>query len=366
MSFFVVLRRFSEAKPIVVLGKWWIAISTIYKVAQRAGVSVATVSRALNGSGYVSREAKDRVLAAARELDYHINVNARSLTCGKTYTIALVLPDISNPFFPAVARGAEDHASDNGYCVILCNTDSNPRKESDYLKMLRSRKADGVIFAVSVASKSRVDALADDGIAVVLVDRDLGDSYDIVKTDNVAGAMLATNHLVGLGHTRIAFISGPAPLATSQERLRGYCDALASRGILFDVGLVAEGDFRMESGYEAMQTLLASSRCGGNAGFTAVFAANDMMAVGAMAALEERGLRVPADVAVIGYDDINIASVMRPRLSTVAQPKYEMGWIAAETVIRRMSEPDGPRTEELLQPMLVVRDSTVERRGASV
>ena len=350
----------------VALGKWWIAISTIYKVAQKAGVSVATVSRALNDSGYVSREAKDRVLEAARELDYHMNVNARSLTCGKTYTIALVLPDIGNPFFPAVARGAEDYASDNGYCVILCNTDGNLRKESDYLKMLRSRKVDGVIFAVSVASRSSLNALADDGIAVVLVDRDLGDSYDIVKTDNIAGAMLATNHLIGLGHTRIAFISGPMPLATSRERLRGYCDALASKGIPFDDGLVTEGDFRMESGHRAMQALLANSRSGDGVEFTAVFAANDMMAAGAMTALEEEGLRVPADVAVIGYDDINIASVMRPRLSTIAQPKYEMGWIAAETVTRRMSEPDGPRLEEVLQPVLVVRDSTVERRCASV
>ncbi len=326
---------------------------------------MATVSRALNDSGYVSREAKDRVLAAARELDYHMNVNARSLTSGKTYTIALVLPDIGNPFFPAVARGAEDYASGNGYCVILCNTDGNLRKESDYLRMLRSRKVDGVIFAVSMASKSRLNALADDGIAVVLVDRDLGDSYDIVKTDNIAGAMLATNHLIGLGHTRIAFISGPMPLATSQERLRGYCDALACKGIPFDEGLVAEGDFRMESGRRAMQALLANSRFGSDAGFTAVFAANDVMAVGAMTALEEEGLRVPADMAVIGYDDINIASVMRPRLSTIAQPKYEMGWIAAQTVTRRMAEPDGPRLEELLQPVLVVRDSTVERRCAS-
>lgn len=300
------------------------------------------------------------MLAAAKELDYHINVNARSLTSGKTYTIALVLPDVTNPFFPAVARGVEDYASDNGYCVILCNTDGNSRKESDYLRMLRSRKVDGVIFAVSVASKSRVNALLNDGIAVVLVDRDLGDSYDIVKTDNVAGAMLATNHLISLGHTSIAFISGPLPLATSQERLQGYRDALICSDIPFDERLVVEGDFRMEGGYEAMGRLLRETN-----GFTAVFAANDLMAVGAIRALEEDGFTVPSDVAIIGYDDINIASVMRPRLSTVAQPKYEMGWIAAETVIRRMSEPEASRLDELLQPMLVVRESTVGRRGSS-
>jgi len=333
-------------------------------VAEKAGVSVATVSRALNGSGYVSKEARERVLAAARALDYHMNVNARSLTSGKTYTIALVLPDVTNPFFPAVARGVEDYASDNGYCVMLCNTDGNSRKESDYLAMLRSRKVDGVIFAVSVPSKSRINTLLDDGIAVVLVDRDLGDSYDIVKTDNIGGAMLATNHLIGLGHTRIAFISGPAQLATSQERFSGYRDALMSKGIPFDERLVIEGDFRMESGHEAMCQLMNGFDCRDRNGFTAVFAANDLMAVGAVTALEESGLRVPTDVAVMGYDDINIASVMRPRLSTIAQPKYEMGWIAAETIIKRMSEPKGSRMEEILQPMLVVRDSTAERRGA--
>jgi LacI family transcriptional regulator len=312
----------------------------------------------------VSKRTKERVLAAARELDYHINVNARSLTSGKTYTLALVLPDVTNPFFPAVARGVEDYASENGYCVILCNTDGNSRKESDYIAMLRSRKVDGVIFAISAPSKSRINTLLDDGIAVVLVDRDLGDTYDIVKTDNVSGAILATNHLIGLGHSRIAFITGPMKLATSQERLRGYSDALLRHDIPFDEDLVMEGDFRMESGYEATKRLLKKFKNVGETGFTAIFAANDLMALGAILALEERGLNVPRDVAVMGYDDINIASVVRPRLSTIAQPKYEMGWIAAETIIKRMSEPNKPRIEEILKPMLVVRDSTVERRGA--
>ncbi len=312
----------------------------------------------------MSKRTKERVLAAARELDYHINVNARSLTSGKTYTLALVLPDVTNPFFPAVARGVEDYASENGYCVILCNTDGNSRKESDYIAMLRSRKVDGVIFAISAPSKSRINTLLDDGIAVVLVDRDLGDTYDIVKTDNVSGAILATNHLIGLGHSRIAFITGPMKLATSQERLRGYSDALLRHDIPFDEDLVMEGDFRMESGYEATKRLLKKFKNVGETGFTAIFAANDLMALGAILALEERGLNVPRDVAVMGYDDINIASVVRPRLSTIAQPKYEMGWIAAETIIKRMSEPNKPRIEEILKPMLVVRDSTVERRGA--
>ena len=203
----------------------------------------------------MSKRTKERVLAAARELDYHINVNARSLTSGKTYTLALVLPDVTNPFFPAVARGVEDYASENGYCVILCNTDGNSRKESDYIAMLRSRKVDGVIFAISAPSKSRINTLLDDGIAVVLVDRDLGDTYDIVKTDNVSGAILAkSSHRSGA--QPIAFHYKPMKFYTLKRCLRGYSDALLRHDIPFDEDLVMEGDFRMESGYEATKRLL--------------------------------------------------------------------------------------------------------------
>lgn len=333
---------------------------------------MATASRALNASGYVSGDARKRVLAAARQLDYHPNVNARSLTSRKTFTIALVLPDVTNPFFPAVARGVEDTANSNGYSVILCNTDGSPRKEAEYLRMLRSRRVDGIVFTTSELTGSRLSGVVERSTAVVVVDRDVGESYDIVKADNVKGAIQATQHLISLGHTRIAFISGPMKVATAVERLQGYRDALVRAGIPFDQSLVAEGDFRQEGGAAAMRQLLEKTRSSGEApaprgggrlgvGFTAVFAANDLMAVGALTVLEAEGVAVPGQVALVGYDDIALASVTRPRLTTVAQPKYEMGVIAAEMLFRRMSDPDLPRQQEVLQPMLVIRDSTVER-----
>lgn len=337
------------------------SISTIYEVARLAGVSVATASRALNNTGYVSKEARTRVLEAARQLNYHINVNARSLTSGKTYTIALVLPDVTNPFFPAVARGVEDAASRKGYSVILCNTDGSARKEADYLNMLRSRRVDGIIFTTSELSGARISSIIGTSTAVVLVDRDLGEPYDIVKTDNVKGGFLATNHLISLGHTRIAVISGPLSLTTGLERVQGYKNALAQAGIPFDESLVVEGDFRQQGGRAAMERLI--EECGGKPStkFSAVFACNDLMAVGALTALEDHGIAVPSEVAVVGYDDIAFASVTRPRLSTVAQPKYEMGVLAAEMLLRRMANPALPRQQEVLQPMLVIRDSTLER-----
>ncbi len=338
-------------------------MTTIYEVARRAGVSVATVSRALNESGYVSREAKRRVLEAARQLDYHLNVNARSLTSGRTFIIALILPDVTNPFFPAVARGVEDAASKSGYSVILCNTDGSPRKEAGYLSMLRSRRVDGIVFTTSELSGARIGDIIGDSTAVVLVDRDIDEPYDIVKTDNVKGASLATAHLISLGHTRIAFISGPLGLTSAMERFQGYRDALAQAGMAFDESLVAEGDFRQESGRIAMERLIERRGPAGPDRFTAVFAANDLMAVGALTALESHGIAVPREAAVVGYDDVAIASVTTPRLSTVAQPKYEMGVLAAELLLRRMAEPGLPRQQEILQPMLVIRDSTVERRS---
>lgn len=326
---------------------------------------MATASRALNESGYVSREARKRVLDAARQLNYHLNVNARSLTSGKTYTIALVLPDVTNPFFPAVARGVEDAASNSGYSVILCNTDGSPRKEANYLSMLRSRRVDGIVFTTSVLSRARINGVIGDSTAVVLVDRDVGESYDIVKTDNVKGGFLATSHLISLGHARIAFISGPLGLTSALERLQGYKDALAQAGIPFDESLVVEGDFRQESGRTAMEQLIEQSYGKPSKGFSAVFAANDLMAVGALTALESHGIAVPKEIAVVGYDDIALASVTRPRLSTVAQPKYEMGALAAEMLLRRMADPGLPRQQEILQPMLVIRDSTLERSARS-
>ncbi|MGI6131736.1 MAG: LacI family DNA-binding transcriptional regulator [Bacillota bacterium] len=334
-------------------------MATIYQIAKIAGVSAATVSRALNDSGCVRAELRDRIRSIAKELDYQPNSLARGLLNKRTYTLGLVMPDITNPFFPAVARGVEDVAHSHGYGVILCNTDGSPHREGDCLTMLRTKCVDGIIFIASHVRAKHLEGLRRAGIPVVLADRRLEGVHDSVLTDNVGGARQAVSHLLSLGHRAIAVVVGPANLATTEERLSGYSIALCEHGVEFDPGLVFEGDFRQHSGYELALKIADMGPMP-----TAVFAANDLMAVGALAAFSERGVRVPDDIALVGYDDIMISRVTTPRLTTVAQPKYEMGTTACETLLKRIETPDSPTQSIVLKPQLVVRESSVVRAEA--
>jgi DNA-binding LacI/PurR family transcriptional regulator len=329
-------------------------ITTIYEIAKHVGVSPATVSRALSGKGYVRKELREKILQVAKEMDYHPNTLARSLVTGQSFIIGLVLPDITNPFFPAIARGVEDVAHRNGYNVILCNTDGSARKEADYLGLLRSKRVDGVIFTTSQVATRHVRQLVDSDIPVVLADRRMNVDCDFVVVDSIEGAYKATSHLIGLGHSAIGLITGPQKVTTSAERIEGYSRALRDRHIAMRDELICEGDYKENSGYRHTKKLLGlSSRP------TAIFACNDLMAMGALAALEEKGIRVPEEVAVVGYDDIPFASVIRPRLTTVVQPKYEIGSIACEILLERMKDRDKPRQEVFLKPNLMIRESSV-------
>lgn len=329
-------------------------IATIYEIAEHVGVSPATVSRALSGKGYVRTELRDKILQVAKEMDYHPNTLARSLITGQSFIIGLVLPDITNPFFPAVARGVEDVAHRHGYNVILCNTDGNARKEADYLGVLQSKQVDGVIFTTSQVATNHVRQLVDRGIPVVLADRRMNVNCDFVVVDNIEGSYKAASHLVGLGHYAIGLITGPQRVTTGTERIEGYRRALRDHHVDVRDELICEGDYRENSGYRHTKQLLNLGRRP-----TAIFACNDLMAVGALAALEEEGIRVPEEVAVVGYDDIPFASVIRPRLTTVAQPKYEIGSIACEMLIERMKDRDKPKQEVVLKPNLIIRESSV-------
>ncbi|HHW15160.1 MAG TPA: LacI family transcriptional regulator [Firmicutes bacterium] len=334
-------------------------MASIYDVAKAAGTSIATVSRVLNGNTRVRDFTRQQVLKAVAELDYHPNTLAQSLVRKTTRTVALVVPDISNPFFPEVARGVEDMANQAGYNVILCNSDDSTQKEIEYCRVMRTRRVDGLIFALVASETSPVKTLLKAGVPVVLIDRDAGGlTVDAVVTDNLKGGMTAAHHLVGLGHTRIGCITGPLSAEPAASRLNGFRQVLEPQG-LFRSEYVVEGDFRQSGGYLGMKRLLELPEPP-----TAVFACNDMMALGAMAALDEAGRRVPQDVALVGYDDILVASLTRPQLTTVAQPKYEMGWMAMEVLLKRIAQtPDAPQ-RVVLQPRLVVRGSTViaERR----
>ncbi len=327
---------------------------TIWDVAKKAGVSVATVSRVINHSTHKVNEAtRRRVLAAIQELGYQPNDVARGLKKRTSRTIALIVPDISNPFYPAIARGIEDIANQHGYAVVLCNTYENLTKEREYLDLLRRRWVDGLIFATVGRNTRHLRWLRGHSIPVVLIARDVeGLEIGSVLVDNFQGAYEAIRRLIRLGHRRIGFIGGPPNLHVVQERRRGYLQALCEAEIEPDPSLSVEGNFRAEGGFEAMQQLLQIPLPP-----SAVFAANDLMAIGAMDAIKRSGLRIPEDVAVVGFDDITFASLVELTLTTVAQPKYKMGTMAMSRLLEIMrGKRNGPR-KIVLEPQLVVRDS---------
>jgi LacI family transcriptional regulator len=335
---------------------------TIRDVAQAAGVSVATVSRVVSGSSHhVKPGTRERVVAAVARLRYQPNLVARGLKKRVTHTVGLIVPDISNPFFPAIARGMEDVAHRAGFGVLLCNTYEDLAKERAYLTLLDTRMVDGMIFA-TVGSAAHVRMLRKRGVPAVLIARvpeRVG--VDAVLVDNRRGTREATEHLLKLGHRQIAFIGGPPTLPDATERRAGYEQALTTAGIAVTPALIHDGGFRAEGGATAVDALLEQG-----VPFTAIVAANDLMAIGAMQRLRRRGRRIPEDVAIVGFDDITFASLVEPRLTTVAQPKYRMGRLAMERLLDLLAGGDRKPRRIVLEPKLVVRDSCgarQQRRG---
>ena len=342
---------------------------TIKDIAEIANVSYATVSRALNDKYGVKEGTRRRVLEIAHELQYSPNAVARGLKSSRTHTIGLVIPDISNPFFPEVARGVEEGASEQGYSVLLCNTNWNVAREEQYLNLLAERRVDGIIISpMSACSQPlwRNGALAD--LPVVFVanaPRDTTRPYVII--DNAHGGFLATSHLLSEGYERIAFVGAREESVTVDQRFEGYRAAIEAQGAHIDDSLVCLGDFREQSGYEAARALISGRRCP-----DAMFAENDLLAIGVIHALRERGLRVPEDVGVVGFDDIPLAAFPEIGLTTIAQPKEEMGRRAAlllAEAIDRMkgqessgglssAQPGSAPVQAMLEPELVVRSTS--------
>jgi LacI family transcriptional regulator len=328
-------------------------MATIREVAGRAGVSPTTVSHVVNATRFVSHEIRTRVKEAMAELGYHPNAVARSLRRGRTHTLGLILPDSANPYFAELGRGIEAAAFGRDHSVVLCNTEGEELRERVYVDLLTRRQVDGLLY---VPAGSRVDVLRDllrQPLPVVLVDRDLpGAPIDVVLSDKRSGAYLATRHLIALGHRRIGCIGGPSSLLMSGQRLQGYRDALAEAAIPVDEGLVLRGDYHPQSGWAAARSLLASP-----VPPTAIFAANDLMAIGVLRAAGELGRRVPDDLAVVGFDDIELASYTTPPLTTVSQSASEVGRAAVEILLQRLADPARPPVRRTLETRLVVRAS---------
>jgi LacI family transcriptional regulator len=330
-------------------------MSTIRDVAERAGVSTMTVSRVINNSGYFSREARERVEAAIAELGYVPNTLARSLRFKQTKTIALVLTDITNPFFTTLARGAEDVASEEGFNVIFCNTDESEGEQARELTVLVQKRVDGVLLVPAASSAEPVAFLREQGVPVVVLDRRVPDcTVDSVRCDSEQGAYELVKLLLGLGHTRIAALSGPEKVSTAQDRVAGYRRALAESGLGPGAEIVRYGPFTQAGGNTmARQVLALSPRP------TALLAANNFIAVGAYQAVREAGLSVPEDVSIVGFDDLPAWLTMEPFLTVAAQPAYEMGQRATRMLLDRLGREAPPECREVVLPFeLIVRRSS--------
>ena len=333
-------------------------------VARHAGVSASTVSRVLTNSPLVNADTRDRVRQAMDALEYRPNRVARRLRgdTAQASLIGLVVPDIQNPFFAEVARGVERAAQESGYMVFVGNSDEDEVVEARYLELMRAERVDGIILPASSDNAKAVTALARGGLPVVCVDRRLPRAaLDTVVADNVEGAYAAVAHLLHIGHRRVGFIGGRPQLSTTQERLEGYRRALADRGIAIDDTLVRAGDSRASGGCAMTAELLALAHPP-----TALLVGNNLMTLGALETIHAAGLRIPDDVAVVGYDDMPWATAFNPPLTAVRQPGRELGRRAAELLLARIDDPSRSTTLVTLKPELVVRQSCGAGREAEV
>ncbi|SFX25890.1 MULTISPECIES: LacI family DNA-binding transcriptional regulator [unclassified Pseudomonas] len=334
-------------------------MATIKDVAALAGISYTTVSHVVNKTRPVSKEVRLKVEEAIARLDYVPSAVARSLKAKTTATIGLLVPNSLNPYFAELARGIEDYCERNGYCVILCNSDDNPDKQRSYLRVLLEKRIDGLIVASAGGDVGLAEGLASVRTPMVIVDRGLdGLEADLVRIDHESGAYLATRHLLELGHRDIAFIGGPADTSVAQMRQAGYCRALEEAGIELATGRMLDSDFTSTGGYRAAASLLEHQPP------SAIFAANDMIGIGVLRAAAERNVRVPSELSVIGFDDIQMSRYVYPALTTVGQSILQLGEMAAEVLLRRIATPALATEQRIVTPSIVLRESTAPLSGA--
>ncbi|MCB0191402.1 MAG: LacI family DNA-binding transcriptional regulator [Anaerolineae bacterium] len=328
--------------------------TTMKDVAQLSGVSIQTVSAVINNKSEISDETRARVLAAVKELNYQPDLVARSLRTRQTKTIALVVSNIASVAIATMAKAAEAHAHSLGYRLILYNTDNDSERETKYFKAAVQQWVEGVVFIAAMGRLGQVDILEDAGIPVVAIDR-IPDNYSgpAVMLDNFKVGRLAGDHLLDLGHQHLAYIGGPTKIRLARERVAGFQQALEERGIESIAYHTEEGAFSCQHGYLAMQQLLTHQP-----GPTAVFAANDLMAIGAMRAVDEAGLRVPNDISIVGVDDIEVSAFQTPPLTTVRQSCAELATLGIQLLFDILAEKSLTQTQIVIEPSLIVRQST--------
>lgn len=332
---------------------------TIYDIAREAKVSPTTVSRAFNNESLVSREKLEQIYEVSERLGYRPHMIARSLRTKKTGFLGLVLPDIVNPFFSELTRGVEDVARQNGYHVLLGNAESDYARQAWYLEMFWEKGIEGVILSGITGGPKDEDSyrrLQERGIPCVLIDRYVK-SPDIpfVGSDNFGGGYKAGKHLLELGHRRIGAVTGPLEIELWRDRVAGFQKALQEGGVSLEESLILESDCTARGGYHSMEMILGMSEKP-----TAAFIMSDGMAIGALALLKTRKVRIPEEMAIVGFDDVSVASLLDPPLTTLAQKKYEMGARAAEVLIDSIRKKTMPRIQTILDVELIVRNSTVK------
>lgn len=341
--------------------------ATLSDIAAKSGVATMTVSRVVNGTGYVSEETRERVLLAVKEMNYRRNGLARNLKRQRTETVGLVLGDISNPYSTELANAVRESLSSKGYSMFICISEQSATEDIMAFESLVDHNVDGIIVATrsNTEGDERLTSIADSSLPIVVVGRDFHhESVDSISADNFTGGFEATQHLIDLGHRRIGFIGAAFENRGSLKRLQGYLKALETHGIEIDERLITgrtetisdvPGYSTEKIGYEGMKRLLSLPNRP-----TAVFARNDFTAVGAITAINEAGLAIPQDIAIVGFDDTPLALHTVPPLTTVRQPMRLQGQLAAEMLLRRITgaEP-ADREERILDCELIVRKSTV-------
>jgi LacI family transcriptional regulator len=322
-------------------------------IANRTGFSIATISRVLSNSQYPVKPAvREQILQAAQEMGYRPNLSARSLRTDRTNTIGILVDDLMSPFTPQVVRGIQDYLKEKDFMSLIVNSDWDPEQERGALDALISRPVDGIIF-VEYSHLTSNETLEKSNKPGVFVHRLFGTKIcNSVVPDDRYGAELAVKHLVSLGHQKIAYISGPESWYSSKERLSGYREELELSNIAFNGDWVRSGDWEVDGGYKAAKDLLQLKNRP-----TAIFAGNDLMALGAIYAILDAGLSVPRDIAVVGYDNREFTRIVRPGITTVVMPVYEMGRIAAEMILNQIAEGKREDDEIKVKGELIIRDT---------
>ncbi len=332
--------------------------SIMKDIAKKCGVSITTVSRALRDKEDISRETKDRILKVAKDMEYTANVPARVLAGGRSNTIGLIVADNSNPYFARLILGIEEVAKQNKFGVILYNTSEDPELETQGYRMLSEKRVDGLVITSIRSGKEPLISLQKKGVPFVLLNRYIENfNTDWVKSDNSYGAYHLTKFLCTLGHKRILHITGSEEISSVRERLAGYKQALSEHQIAFDPQLILHCDLKMDGAYQCTKEALS----GLNPLPTAIFAYSDMIAVGVMKTIHENHLKIPGDIALVGYDNIDYSEFLEPSLTTVDQFAYEIGRKGMEILLEKIFQPKEKSWEEkhvTIQPEIIIRESS--------